>query len=161
MLHLSHYKIIYHHILNIFHFLVHAYSMLHILECLLWVIQTRIFMFMNLHVPCNTCVLSFWGKPDRFPLWYLLEQGKSGDDLKLHILLSHPSICKKKFQLYNTQFMKRQNHMSILVYIHTLYMYIDTLWCKTRNIFLKSHFKVLFTCLHIQYYEHHTLVTFL
>lgn len=95
MLHLSHYKIIYHHILNIFHFLVHAYSMLHILECLLLVIQTRISMFMNLHVPCNTCVLSFWGKPDRFPLWYLSEQGKSGDDLKLHILLSHPSICKK------------------------------------------------------------------
>lgn len=74
-------------------------------------------MLMKLHVPCNTCVLSFWGKPDRFPLWYLLEQGKSGDDLKLHILLSHPSICKKKFQLYNTQFMKKQNHMSILVYI--------------------------------------------
>lgn len=123
MLHLSHYKIIYHHILNIFHFLVHAYSMLHILECLLLVIQTRIFMFMNLHVPCNTCVLSFWGKPDRFPLWYLLEQGKSGDDLKLHILLSHPSICKKKFQLYNTQFMKRQNHMSILVYIHVLWFH--------------------------------------
>lgn len=159
MLHLSHYKIIYHHILNIFHFLVHAYSMLHILECLLLVIQTRIFMFMNLHVPCNTCVLSFWGKPDRFPLWYLLEQGKSGDDLKLHILLSHPSICKKKFQLYNTQFMKTKSHEHTCIY--TLYMYIDTLWCKTRNIFLKSHFKVLFTCLHIQYYEHHTLVTFL
>lgn len=118
MLHLSHYKMIYHHILNIFLLLVYAYSMLHILECLLLLIQTRIFMFMNLHVPCNTCVLSFWGKPDRFPLWYLSEQGKSGDDLKLHILLSHPSICKKNSKLYNTQFMKRQNHMSILVYIH-------------------------------------------